>query len=158
MKKHWLKTVLAALISISGSSLSWAVDHPVDIHHHAKMLYEDFGPVDKTYGYLNIVANENGKGIINVMFSNGRQTDWVKFNARVTFLDASGAVIKETNLHRWLGSAGPEGAAERKVTKSFHVPKFGTVKVKFYLTETHSMVATIPSYQINITDGESTSL
>lgn len=158
MKNYLLKILVATLISISGSTLGWAVDHSVDIHHHAKMVYEDFGPVDKTYGYLNIVSDESGKGIINVMFSNGRQTDWVKFNARVTFLDASDAVVKEANLHRWIGSAGPEGAAERKVTKAFYAPNFETVEVEFYLTETQKLVVTTPSYQIDIENIESISL
>lgn len=158
MKNHLLKTMLVVLINVSGFNLGWAVDHPVDIHRHAKMAYEDFGPVDKTYGYLNIVTNENGKGKITVMFSNGRQTDWVKFNARVTFLDASGAIIKEANLHRWVGSAGSEGAAERKVTKPFYVPKFDRVEVAFYMTETQNLVATIPTYQMNFTNDKPTNL
>ena len=158
MKSHLLKILLGTLISISGSSLSWAVDHPVDIHRHAKMAYLDFGPVDKTYGYLNIVTNQNGKGMINVMFSNGRQTDWVKFNARVTFFDESGVIIKEANLHRWVGSASSEGAAERKVSKPFNAPSFDKVEVEFYMTETQKLVATIPSYKINFTNDEPTSL
>lgn len=145
MNKHITKILVPALITMSG--MGWAVEHPVDIHHHAKMVYEDFGPVDDTYGYLSIVTNEEGKGMINVMFSNGRKTDWVKFNARVKFLDEFGTVIKETNVHRWVGSAGSEGAAERKVTTPLKVSEFDAIEVEFYLTDTQDTLATMPVYQ-----------
>jgi len=122
------------------------------------MVYNDFGPVDKTYGYLNIVTNDNGKGIINVMFSNGRQSDWVKFNARVKFLDVSGRVIEETTLHRWIGPAGSEGAVERKVVKPLKVSIFHAIEVEFYLTETQYTVAPTPAYQSDLAYEEITSL
>ena len=156
MNKHITKFLVPALITMSG--YGWAVEHPVDIHHHAKMVYEDFGPVDDTYGYLNIVTNNEGKGMINVMFSNGRQTDWVKFNARVKFLDESGTVIKETNIHRWVGSAGTEGAAERKVTTPLKVSEFDAIEVEFYLSETRDKVATMPAYRTEFTSEKITSL
>lgn len=154
MNNHRLTFLVIVLICLSGTSPGWAVEHPVDIHQYAKMSYAGFGPVEQTYGYLNIVSNENGKGMINVMFSNGRQTDWVKFNARVKFLDASGKVIEEANLHRWVGSAGVEGAAERKVTKPLKVSKFDSVEVEFYLTETHKLVATMPRYKTLLNSDE----
>jgi hypothetical protein len=156
MNKYIIKILAATLISITGSS--WAVEHPADIHHHGKMVFEGFGPVNKTYGYLNIVTNEEGKGMINVMFSNGRQTDWVKFNARVTFLDKSGAVITESNVYRWMESAGSEGAAERKITTPLKVSEFDAIEVEFYLTETEDTVATMPVYQSELAYKEITSL
>ena len=158
MNKYLVKILTTLLISIFGTGMCWAAEHPVDIHHHAKMVYADYGPVDKTYGYLNIVTNENGSGMINVMFSNGRQTDWVKFNARVKFLDATGQVIKELNLHRWIGSAGSEGAAERKITKPLKISNFETIEVDFYLTETQDTVATIPVYPAKLLNETVTSL
>ena len=156
MNKYIIKILAATLISITG--VSWAFEHPVDIHHHGKMVFEDFGPVNKTYGYLNIVTNEEGKGMINVMFSNGRQTDWVKLNARVKFLDESGAVITESNIHRWMESAGPEGAAEQKVTTPLKVAEFDAIEVEFYLTETENTVSTMPAYQSELAYKEITSL
>lgn len=158
MNKQVTKILAITLICISSSGMGWAVEHPVDIHHQANMEYEGFGPVDKTYGYVNIVSNEDGKGFINVMFSNGRQTDWVKFNARVTFLDVSGAVIEETILHRWLGSAGSQGAAERKVTKPLKVADFDAITVDFYLSETQKTVVTMPDYRTEFTNADITNL
>jgi hypothetical protein len=156
MNKHITKILAVILISLSSSS--WAVEHPIDIHHHTKMIFVGFGPVDKTYGYLNIVTNEEGKGMINVMFSNGRQTDWVKFNARVSFLDESGAVIKETNVYRWVGSAGTKGAAETKVTTPLKVSEFDAIEVEFYLTETQDTVETLPAYKRELAYKEITRL
>jgi hypothetical protein len=112
-----------------------AVAHPYDFHADARMVHQNLGPVEKAYGYMNVVTDTNGNGIINVMFSNGSQLNWARFNARVKFLDAAGAVIKLEYFDHRIAAAGNEGAIERKVTKQLTVSDFDSIQVDFYLTD-----------------------
>ncbi len=108
---------------------------PYSFHAIAKMHDKHQEPVDKAYGLINIVTDNNGKGRINVMFSNGSKIDWAKFNAHVKFINASGSVLKNEHIYRWLEAANEEGASERKVSKSLTVNDFTSVEVEFYLTD-----------------------
>jgi hypothetical protein len=137
MNKTMLKIASICLVPLIllGSRQALAVAHPYDFHADARMVHQNLGPVDKAYGYMNVVTDTDGNGIINVMFSNGSRLNWVRFNARVKFLNAAGVVIKEENFDHRIGAAGDEGAVERKVSKPLAVSDFASIQVDFYLTD-----------------------
>lgn len=137
MNKTLLKVASICLVPLFllGSRQAFAVAHPYDFHADARMVHHNLGPVEKAYGYMNVVTDTDGRGIINVMFSNGSQLDWARFNARVKFLDAAGAIIKEEYFDHRIGAAGNEGAIERKVSKPLAVSNFESIQVDFYLTD-----------------------
>jgi surface antigen len=122
-------------LSLLASKQALAVAHPYDFHADARMVHQNLGPVDKAYGYMNVVTDTNGNGIINVMFSNGSRLNWARFNARVKFLDVAGEVIKEEYFEHRIAAAGNDGAIERKVTKPLAVSNFDSIQVDFYLTD-----------------------
>ncbi len=126
--------ILLALASLIGNSAS-AVSHPYDFHTDAKMVHKSYGPVDKAYGYMNVITNDRGNGVINVMFSNGSSLNLARFNARVVFLSASGSVIKEEHFGHRISAAGYSGAVERKVSKPLTVSNFDSIRVDFYLSD-----------------------
>lgn len=137
MNKTLLKIASICLVPLCllVSRQAFAVSHPYDFHADAKMVLQNIGPVEKAYGYMNVVTDTSGNGIINVMFSNGSQLNWARFNARVKFLNAAGEVVKEEYFDHRIAAAGNEGAIERKVTKSLIVPDFDSIKVDFYLSD-----------------------
>jgi surface antigen len=137
MNKTLFKIASICLVPLFllGSRQAFAVAHPYDFHADARMVHQNLGPVAKAYGYMNVVTDTNGQGIINVMFSNGSQLNWARFNARVKFLDATGTIIKEEIFDQRIAAAGNEGAVERKVSKSLTVSDFDSIQVDFYLTD-----------------------
>jgi hypothetical protein len=137
MNKTALKIASICLLPLSllASKQALAAAHPYDFHADARMVHQNLGPVEKAYGYMNVATDTNGNGIINVMFSNGSQLNWARFNARVKFLDAAGAVIQEEYFEYRIAAAGNEGAIERKLTKPLAVPNFDSIQVDFYLTD-----------------------
>ena len=137
MNKTMLKIASICLLPLFllASRQAVAVMHPYDFHADARMVHHNLGPVEKAYGYMNVVTDTDGRGIINVMFSNGSQLNWARFNARVKFLDAAGAIIKEEYFDHRIGAAGNEGAIERKVSKPLAVSNFESIQVDFYLTD-----------------------
>jgi len=137
MNKTLLKIASICLVPLCllGSRQAFAVAHPYDFHADARMVHQNLGPVEKAYGYMNVVTDTDGQGIINVMFSNGSQLNGARFNARVKFLDAAGAIIKEEVFDHRIGAAGNEGAIERKVTKPLALSNFESIQVDFYLTD-----------------------
>ena len=137
MNKTLLKIASICLVPLFllGSRQVFAVAHPYDFHVDARMVHQNLGPVDKAYGYMNVVTDSSGHGIINVMFSNGSQLNWARFNARVIFLDATGTVIKEEIFGHRIGAAGNGDAIERKVSKPLAVSNFESIRVDFYLTD-----------------------
>jgi len=137
MNKTTLKIASICLLPLSllATRQALAVAHPYDFHADARMLHRNLGPVEKAYGYMNVVTDTNGNGIINVMFSNGSQLNWARFNARVKFLDAAGAIIKEEYFDRRIAAAESEGAIERKLSKPLSVSNFDSIQVDFYLTD-----------------------
>jgi hypothetical protein len=70
-----------------------------------------------------------------VMFSNGTSLDYVRFNARVKFLDADGALIREEYFERRIEAAGSDGAAERSLSKLADLSEFAAVEVDFFLSD-----------------------
>ncbi len=131
---HIIRLLLfSAMLTIFNSAYSDS--DAFDFQANAKMLHKHHGPVDKAYGMVNVIIDDQGKGRLDVMFSNGSHINWVKFNAEVKFIDAGGRVVREEHVYRWLESANAEGAAERKVTKSMTLNRVRSVKVDFYLTD-----------------------
>ena len=102
---------------------------------NAKIMHEHDVPVDKAYGLINVVIDGDGRGEMEVMFSNGSHIDWVKFNAEVRFIDAAGRVVEEQYVYRWLESANFDGASERKVSKTLSLNSVKSVEVDFYLSD-----------------------
>lgn len=102
---------------------------------NAKMMHEHDVPVNNAYGLINVVIDGDGRGRMEVMFSNGSHIDWVKFNAEVRFIDAAGMVVEEQYVYRWLESADVEGASERKVSKTLSLNSVKSVEVDFYLSD-----------------------
>lgn len=137
MNKTLLKIASICLVPLFllGSRQAFAVAHPYDFHADARMVHQNLGPVDKAYGYMTVVTDSSGQGIINVMFSNGSQLHRARFNARVIFLDATGAVIKEEFFDHRLGAAENGDAIERKVSKPLTTSNFESIQVDFYLTD-----------------------
>ena len=129
---------IAALLSpffMLAAGQAQAVTHPYEFHADAKMAYQDENPVDKAYGYMNLVTNPDGNGLINVMFSNASRVDEAEFNARVRFLDRAGEVIQEEKLNCWFDSSGIENPIECKVSRFVTLTNFDSIEVDFFLTE-----------------------
>ena len=137
MNKTLLKIASICLVPLFllGSRQAFAAAHPYDFHADASMVHQNLGPVDKAYGYMNVITNASGQGIINVMFSNGSRLHSARFNARVIFLDATGAVIKEEYFDHRIAAAKNGDAIERKVSKPLAVSNFESIQVDFYLTD-----------------------
>ena len=144
MNKTLFKIASICLVPLSllGSRQALAVSHPYAFHADAKMVEQNIGPVEKAYGYMNVVTDTSGKGIINVMFSNGSRLNWVRFNARVKFLNAAGVIVKEEYFDHRIAAAGNEGAVERKVSKPLSVSDFDSIQVEFYLSDLPDTAAT----------------
>ena len=112
-----------------------AVAHPYEFHADAKMKIAQQGPVDRAYGYINVITDPNGDGEINVMFSNASRVNEAEFNAQVKFLNQSGAVIKEESFNCWIDSTGFDEPIECKISKPVTLTDFESIKVDFFLTD-----------------------
>ena len=150
MNKYRSNAVAAlfALGLVFASNPSYALSHPLDFHANARLVSASDGPVDKAYGYMHVVTDTKGGGIINVMFSNGTRINRARFNARVKFLDASGSVIREEYFNHRIRAAGLDGAVEFKVTKPLARLDFDSIEVDFYMTDIPDSSRTA-SYQGN---------
>ena len=134
MIRHFL--IISFLVnSIIAANLSHAATNHLEFHTDAKLLQTSQGPVDKAYGYMNLVANHNGDGLISVMFSNGSQIDWARFNADVKFLNAAGSIIKQEHFTRRIKAATHNGAEEHRLVKPITISNFDPIEVDFYLSD-----------------------
>jgi hypothetical protein len=106
-----------------------------EYHADARMQDAASGAVKNAYGYVYVVTDKKGHGVIRVMFSNGTTLDHARFNARVKFLDADGALIREELFQRRIEAAGFHGAAERSLSKLVDLTEFASVQVDFYLSD-----------------------
>ena len=106
-----------------------------EYHADARMQHATQGSVKDAYGYVYVVTDKKGHGVIRVMFSNGTPLDHARFNASVKFLDADGALIREEHFERRIEAAGFHGAAERSLTKLVDLSEFASVRVDFYLSD-----------------------
>ncbi len=114
---------------------AYAVAHPYEFHADAKMQLQSHGPVDNAYGYMYIETDIQGKGTITVMFSNASEVEMARFNARIKFLDGSGAVIDEENFSCWIDAEGYSEAIECKVSRPLEHTEFDSIQVDFYLSD-----------------------
>ncbi|MDH3635914.1 MAG: hypothetical protein OES20_14530 [Gammaproteobacteria bacterium] len=130
--------ILTILLSLLGSQPALAVGHPFEFTADARMNNNGDAPVEKTYGYMTLTTDQRGKGTIDVMFSNGNSSHSARFNARVKFLDAGGAVIGEEYFDHWLVAAEFDEAIEGKVTKPVTLSDFESIQVDFYLSDISS--------------------
>lgn len=137
MKLRQLQIPLVLLLAALGMVCSPAYSDPgsFDFRANAKMQYERHIPVEKAYGLVNVVIDGDGRGQMDVMFSNGSHIDWVKFNAEVRFINAAGKVVEEQYVYRWLESADTGGASERKVSRTLSLTNVKSVEVEFYLSD-----------------------
>jgi hypothetical protein len=136
----WIMATLAV------ASKSATAAQPAEFHADATMVHERFGPVDKAYGYMNLVTDGNGAGTINVMFSNGSKLEQAQFNARVKFLNARGKVMQEEVFDCWIDAEGLREPGECKVSQPLTTKGFDAVEVDFYLTDIPDLSAALISY------------
>jgi hypothetical protein len=106
-----------------------------EYHVDARMQHALTGPLKDAYGYVYVVTDKKGHGVVRVMFSNGTALDHASFNARVKFLDANGELIREEHFERRIEAAGSHGAAERSLSKLVDLSEFAAVRVDFYLSD-----------------------
>jgi hypothetical protein len=129
----YLTTVILITLSAFVLNPAQAASDTSEFHEFARMFHESHGRIDETYGYVYVTTDKIGAGTISVMFSNGSRLDGAKFNARVKFLDTSGAVMKEEYFNQRIAAADLQGAAEGKVSKPFRLSGFDSIEVDFYL-------------------------
>jgi len=129
-----LALALPVLLLLFASYPAFAAGHPYEFSADARMAHQGLTPLQKAYGFMTVGTDENGDRIINVMFSNGSQSNSARFNARVKFLDDSGAVVREEYFDHWLGAAEFNEAIEGKVTKTMTLADFKSIQVDFYLS------------------------
>jgi len=131
----YMATVLMITVSAFVLHPAQAASRTTEFHEFARMAHESFGRIDETYGYVYVTTDGGGAGTISVMFSNGSRLNWAKFNARVKFLDTSGAVIKEEYFNQRIAAADLQGAAEGKISKPLTFSSFDSIQVDFYLSD-----------------------
>ena len=137
MNKILLKLTLGlfVLLAVIGMNRVYAASTPYEYHADAKMNYRDHGPVEATWGYLRVISDSSGNGLVDVMFSNGSPRLHALFNARVRFLDESGRVLRDALFNCRLGSASSSSASECKVSKPLQRTAFDSIRVDFYLSD-----------------------
>jgi hypothetical protein len=132
-KKIYAILLLPLLILTCGQAIAGKLNYKY--HADARMQHAVSGAVENTYGYVYLVTDKKGHGVIRVRFSNGTALDHARFNVRVKFLDVDGALIREEHFARRIEAAGSHGAAERRLSKLVHLPEFAAVKVDFFLSD-----------------------
>lgn len=143
-KIHSLTVALPVLVSLFASQPAAAIGHPYEFAVDARMANQGNDIVNKTYGYMTLVTDKDGNGTIDVMFSNGNPSHSARFNARVKFLDAAGAVIREEYFNHWLAAAEFNEAIEGKVTKPLPLSDFDSIQVDFFLSDISGSNAAAP--------------
>ena len=131
-------TIIAAFFSATlmlTTSQLQAGSNPYEFHADAKMAYLNEAPIDKAYGYMNVFTDNDGNGLINVMFSNASQVKEADFNASVKFLNHAGSVVKEEKFNCWIDSGGIEDPIECKISKFVTLSDFESIEVDFFLTD-----------------------
>ena len=106
-----------------------------EYHADARMHHASAGQIDDAYGYVHVITDKKGHGVIRVMFSNGTKLDRARFNAQVKFLDDKGTVIREERFDRHIEAADNQGAAERELTRLLDLNDFASIRVEFFLSE-----------------------
>lgn len=137
MDKLLLKLTLAlfTVLAVIGLNQVYAASTPLEFHADAKMRLAGGDAVDRAYGYMRVLADGAGNGVVDVMFSNGSPTLKARFNARVEFLDGAGRVVREEHFTCRLGRAGSGGTRECKLSRLLKRSWFDRVQVDFYLSD-----------------------
>lgn len=137
MNKILLKLTLAlfTVLAVMGLNQVYAASTPLEFHADAKMRLAGGVAVDRTYGYLRVLADGAGNGLVDVMFSNGSPKLKARFNARVEFLDGAGRVVREEHFTCRLGRVGSGGTRECKLSRLLRRSWFDKVQVDFYLSD-----------------------
>ena len=125
--------LLPLLLLTCGQAL--AGNSNFEYHADARMQHASRGTINDAYGYVYVVTDKKGHGVIRVMFSNGTSLDHAQFNAHVKFLDADGSLIREEHFERRIEAAGMHGAGERSLTKLVDLSEFASVRVEFFLSD-----------------------
>jgi hypothetical protein len=152
MSEYTLYVATALLITLSAFVLhpAQAASHATEFHEFARMAHKSYGRIDETYGYVYVTTDAGGAGTISVMFSNGSRLNGAKFNARVKFMDTSGAVLKEEHFDQRIAAADFQGAVEGKISKPLTFSNFNSIQVDFYLSDIPESSAGKPSLQRDI--------
>ncbi len=87
------------------------------------------------WGYLRVISDASGNGLVDVMISNASPKLRALFNARVRFLDDSGRVLRDALFNCRLGTASSDSASECKVSKPLKRTAFGSIQVDFFLSD-----------------------
>ena len=125
--------LLSLLLLACGQAAAGGANY--EYHLNASMQHAGSGFIKDAYGYVYVVTDKKGHGVIRVMFSNGTPLDYARFNARVKFLDADGTLIREEYFERRIEAAGSDGAAERSLSKLVDLSEFAAVKVDFFVSD-----------------------
>jgi len=133
LDKFYALMLLPLLLLTCGQAL--AGNPNFEYHADARMQLASRGEVKDAYGYVYVVTDKKGHGVIRVMFSNGTSLDHAQFNARVKFIDVDGRLIREEHFARRIEAAGFHGAAERSLSKLVDLSEFESVRVDFYLSD-----------------------
>jgi len=133
MKLPQIKIVAALLLLFACGQAVANLNY--EYHVDARMQHASAGLVDDAYGYVHVITDKKGHGVIRVMFSNGTKLDRARFNAQVKFLDINGSVIREERFDRHIEAADNQGAAERELTRLLDLNEFASIRVEFFLSE-----------------------
>ena len=137
MKMNRFKTLLTAalLFPMVVASLPAMAAAAEEFHTSANMRYGGQFAIPETHGYVRVISDASGNGMIDVMFFNGNPEVQALFNASVRFIDASGRLVVETHFNCRVGEVSPDGAGECKVSKPLNKTLFDSVEVDFYLSD-----------------------
>ena len=83
-----------------------------EFHADARMRHATGDDVNNAYGYVYVVTDKKGHGVIRVMFSNGTSLHQARFNARIRFLDADGKLIRTEKFDYRVEAAGLPPSAD----------------------------------------------
>lgn len=112
-----------------------------EFHRDARMQHQNGGPVKDAYGYVYVVTDKKGHGVIRVLFSNGTRLDNARFNAQVKFLDAAGELVRQESFSQRIDAAGVDGAAEHSLSKLVGLTEFASVQVDFFVSDIPAVYA-----------------
>ena len=129
------RLILCAFILLLVCISAFAAPRAYEYHRDARMQLEAGGSVENTYGYVYVVTDKRGHGVIQVMFSNGSRLDRARFNAQLTFLDDAGMVVREESFSQRIEAADADGAVEHRLSKLVDLKEFASLEVDFYLTD-----------------------
>lgn len=137
MKNTLAKTLPPLMITACSFvfNQAYALAHPWDFQADARMQLQNHGPVEDAYGLVYLETDGNGDGMITVMFSNASEVDLARFNARLKFLDARGALLGEEHFDCLIDSAGFREAIECKLSRPLAHNGFDSIQVDFYLSD-----------------------